>query len=272
MEVSCIKEKLLALKSSLPGKVGYYVKSLQSNAVISYNEDLVFNPASTIKLLLLCAVLNSARRGQFCLKDRITVNDDVKVGGCGVISELMAGLNPTVRDLLKLMVIISDNTATNMLFDVAGGATALEEYACSLGLKETRLRRKLFDTETEARGINNAATPFELSVILEGLANKTLMHPDDCEEAINMLMRQQLNNKLPSKVVSRMEWYAGTNTVKFAHKTGEQENIEHDVGIVFTPKGKIVVAVMTEDVDNETAVDFIGNFAKEVVDCFVNVD
>ena len=271
MEVSVkeIQEKILVLKSKLPGKIGYYAKDLSSNTVISYNENAAFDPASTIKLLLLCAVFSGARKGQFSLDDRITVSDSVKVGGCGVIFELAAGLNPTVRDLAKLMVVLSDNTATNMLFDIVGGAAVLEEYASSLGLKETWFRRKMFDSESALRGINNTATTFELCVILEGLANKTLMHPNDCEEAIGMLLRQQLNNKLPSKIVDRMEWYAGTNAIKFAHKTGEDEKIEHDAGIAFTARGEIIMAVMTENTDNEMAVDFIGSFAKEIVEHFM---
>jgi beta-lactamase class A len=261
-----IEEALSALAGELPGKVGYYVKDLDNGRVIARNEDAVFNPASTIKILLLCAAFDSARKGRFSLNERVAVDDAVKVGGCGVLSELMAGLNPTVGDLMKLMVILSDNTATNMLFDIVGGAEALDLYAQSWKLRESRLRRKMFDTEAAARGINNTATPFELALVLEGLANKTLMHPDDCEAAIAMLLRQQVNTKIPGKIVDRWEWYSGTNPVKVAHKTGEVEGVEHDIGIMYLPnRKKVVLAVMTEGNDNEKAIDFIRNLAGELV-------
>lgn len=255
------------LVGQLPGTVGYVAKSIKTNETFSLNEDRVFVPASTIKLPILCAAYDFARRGKVSLDQEIPVRREDKVGGNGVLKDLRDGLTMTLKDLMILMIIISDNTATNLVID-ALGIDDINDYFQEKGLLETKVERKMLDAEAKARGLENYISPRDLATVLEGLARKTLLHPEDCDDAIDVLLRQQVNTKMPLKLADRFEYIFNEFPIRVAHKTGDLMGIEHDVGIVFTPKDEIVLVILTEETDNKKGIEFVADLSKLIVDYF----
>jgi beta-lactamase class A len=125
------------------GKVGLAARHLESGETLSWRDDEPFSTASMIKVPIFAAVLRRARQGAFSLDDQVTVSDTDLAGGSGVLAELRPGLRCTVSDLCTLMIVVSDNTATNMLIDLCGGVAAVNEDFAALGFPGFRLGRRI---------------------------------------------------------------------------------------------------------------------------------
>ena len=134
------------------------------------------------------------------------------------------GLEVTLGDLATLMIILSDNTATNLLIDRLGMG-AINQSVDNLGLTGTRLNRKLFQAELSRQGIENYVTARDMGLLLEGLLRGTLLNPEASAEMLSILRNQRLNGKMP--------FYLHSRGVPVAHKTGEDDGITHDVGIIY---------------------------------------
>lgn len=214
-----IQEKLQAL----PGKIGLYYKNLKTGEVFQYHADESFRAASVIKLPLLAALLYEVKAGKLRFDDRLTVTSRDKVPSCGALNYMHNGLEVTLLDLCYLMIIISDNTATNMAIRLLGFDRITSIFR-SFGLEKTCILRLLFDEEAQARGIENEFTPREIGELLEKIYRGQLIDSSMSELMIHILKQQQINHKIP---------FLLPQAVEVAHKTGESSGITHDVGIVF---------------------------------------
>jgi beta-lactamase class A len=125
------------------GKTGIAARHLESGETLSWRDDEPFSTASMIKVPICAAVLRRARRGAFSLDGQVTVRNTDLTGGSGVLAELRPGLRCTVSDLCTLMIVVSDNTATNMLIDLCGGVDAVNEDFAALGFPGFRLNRRV---------------------------------------------------------------------------------------------------------------------------------
>ena len=143
-----------------------------------------------------------------------------------------------IRTLCKLMISISDNTATNRLIDHLG-IPAIQEGFKAFGLEKTMIRRKLFDSVSSRAGIQNTICPQEIGELLEKLYRQEILSPAYCEEAIDTLLLQQVDHKLNGKICGE---------VNIAHKTGEDDNLSNDVGIVYA-KQPFIVCFAGHDTD-----------------------
>lgn len=250
------------------GTISIVAKNLDSLESFAWNENIVFySPASTIKLPILCAAYYWARKGVISLDQKVTVHEKDRVGGCGVLFEFDEGLTPTLHDLMRIMIVVSDNMATNLVMETVG-KNRIQQFLVETGLDAIRAERKMLDPEGMRLGQINCVTARALAEILEGLANHTLLDPQDCEDAIEILLRQQINTKLPAKVIERWDLVFNRSTIRIAHKTGDMPEVEHDIGIIFMPNTKFVLAVLTENIDNDLAIEFISDTAKDFVDYF----
>ena len=128
-----------------------------------------------------------------------------------------------IRTLCRLMICISDNTATNRLIRLFG-FEAIEQGFAEMGLCKTRIRRKLFDSSAAAAGKQNSISPKELGLLLEKLYRGEFISREVSDYAIEVLSEQQIGHKLGGKL--------GEN-VHIAHKTGEDDYLSNDIGIVY---------------------------------------
>lgn len=240
-------EKIQDLVNGLEGKgtVGIVIKDLQTGKKITINDRKIFPAASLIKLCIIWDLFQRIEMGQLKLDDQIVLEAHQKVGGCGILKELHTGLKVTLNDLAILMIVLSDNVATNLLIDTLGMRdinTSME----ALKLSVTKLQRKMMDFSAAQKGLDNFTSPTEVAVILENFYNSERLTKSSIEQIVNILKRQQCNNKLPVKMPKE---------AVFAHKTGELPAIEHDAGILFFEDQAILLIVMTKDlVDNQDGI------------------
>ncbi|HTK28201.1 MAG TPA: serine hydrolase [Vicinamibacterales bacterium] len=228
---SSFSARLERIAGSVDGVVGYAVLDLTSGERFGHLEDAVFPTASTIKLAIVYELFAQAAEGKVRLDQPIVLDRAKAVGGSGVLFELGT---PTlsVRDYATLMVVLSDNTATNVLIDLLG-MDNISRRAASLGLPSTKLRRHMIDLAAARRGDENVSTPAEIVRLLEILSK----NPD----AIALL-------KKPKSSRLRAALPPG---VEAADKPGELEGVRVDAGIVYAKNRPYILAVMTTYLKSE---------------------
>ena len=223
-----INTVLGALKNA-KGKIGFYYKNLVTNEEIGFNENEAFYAASVIKLPVLAAVFSEVSEGNTSLSELIKVKNNDKVPGCGALYSFTGEPSVDIQTLCSLMITISDNTATNVLikhFTIG----KLSEKFIEMGLKDTKLKRLLFDNEAKKRGLENVFTPKEIGMLLYKIYNRTFVNESVSEEIEKILSEQQINHKIPSRLPD----------LRIAHKTGEDDGITHDVGIVYAAEPFVI--------------------------------
>ena len=242
----------------LGGDTGVLLRNLVTGETWRRGADRPVNAASVIKLAVMIEAFRAAQAGELSLDERHALADAERMPSCGTLKAMHEGIELTLLDLVKLMIIVSDNTATNILIDRLG-MEAVNSTLRALGCRETTLHRRLFDAEAARRGLQNTITAQEIGLLLEGLYRGTIVSPGASRQMLEILLDQRLNGKLP--------FFLHGAGVKIAHKTGEDDGITHDVGIVFgeTPT---VVCFVGEHVDVPAYERLMQDAARELfLDC-----
>ncbi len=204
----------------------------------SVNSDEKFIAASLIKLPILAAALNAVAEEKISLKDKIVVKTADITGGSGKLKTEKLPKELTFRGLLKFMISISDNTATNKVVEFLG-FDYLNGYFQGLGLKNTVLKRKMMDFRKRRKGIENYTSSQDIALILKEIYNKKLVNKKLSNFALELLKEQIVNDRLPRYLPEEIE---------VAHKTGLEKGVIHDSGIVFTPEGDYIICVLFANV------------------------
>ena len=228
------------------GAVGYRIDDLTSGETIAARLDAEpFPTASTIKLSILYEMFKQAEAGTLALDTPQPINPKQVVGGSGVLQHLTAPVL-SMRDTAALMIILSDNTATNVVID-AVGMTNVNSRMTALGLTGIKLRRKMMDAEAVRRGDENIASPGSLLRIAELLWKGEGLRPDSRDAARKMLheVPGQIRNAVPSAIA-------------VASKTGTLDAVRAEAAIVELPGRPFALSVMTtylaNDDDGERAI------------------
>lgn len=215
-------EAIKAEMAGIPGHVGFYYKNLVTGTTDGLRAGEAYLAASVIKLPLFLHVLTRAARGTLSLEDKLTVVPEEKVPSCGALNLFTGTVEADIATLCRLMICISDNTATNRLIRHCTIDGANEGFR-EMGLKKTVLRRRLFDAEASAAGIQNTICPAEMGMLLEKLYRGEFVSPEVSRQALDVLLLQQIGHKLDGRLCGRYP---------IAHKTGEDDRLSNDVGIV----------------------------------------
>ena len=224
-----LKTKILERFAQQKGHTGFYYKDLVTGETFGHQQNEAYLAASVIKLPIFMAIMKWASEGKASLDERITVTQESKLPICGALTLFTDEPSVNIRTLCRLMISLSDNTATNLLINRFGIPAYMEEFK-SFGLKNTALNRLLFQPELSAQGIENYIVPEEMGMLLEQIYNHTFVNEDVSTEINDTLLLQQINHKIPGVF--------GEGIV--AHKTGEDENLSNDVGIVYAKNPFIV--------------------------------
>lgn len=229
--------EILESLEKLPGKISLYYRPLDgASPALEFQAQTPVVAASVIKLPILIEAFRQREEGLVDFGEEFVLREEDKMPSCGALNYLQAGLKISMRDLAVLMIILSDNTATNLLIDRLG-MEAVNATLSSLGAQGSRLRRKLFDAEAAERGLQNTVTARDMGRILEEMYFARIVSPRASEEMLQILSDQQLNGKIP--------FFLKQDGVRIAHKTGEDGGITHDVGIVFA-KRPFVLCMLCE--------------------------
>ena len=226
----------------VPGNISCLCKNLATGDVFRYRADAPHEAASVIKLYLMAAMFQGFADGDFRPDDKLPVRREACVPSCGVLTYLDDGKEVSLRDLTELMIIVSDNTACNVLLDFYTLPRAQAFIRDRLGLKNTLFRRKMYDTKRAALGLDNYTTAEDTAWLLEEIWRGHLVSPEASLAMLNMLRHQRLNSKLPFRLHTLDEGPV------IAHKTGENDRTTHDVGIIEAPEA-LLICLMGNETD-----------------------
>ncbi len=246
--------EMLPRMAALPGEISVYGKDLVTDEKWAYEADIPLVAASVIKLPILVEAFRQARDGLLSMDETFTIRPEQKMPSCGALTYLHDGLAVTLRDLCVLMVIVSDNTATNILIQRLG-IENVNATMRGLGLKKTTLRRLLFDAEASARGLENSVTAWEMGQLLEMLYKGKCVSSEADAEMLAILKDQRLNGKMPFFL----------HGLEIAHKTGEDDGITHDVGIVYADH-PLILCFASNHTDVPAFERFIQDAARDFVE------
>ncbi len=245
-------ERLDGLIKPFKGTVVLYARNLDTGRDLAIGADAKVRTASTIKLPILCALAAEVARGHVKWDERLTVGAADKVGGTGVVRELADGSTLAVRDLATLMIVVSDNTATNLILDRIS-ADIVNGYLDTVGLTETRALRKIRRSGAlpAGEGLSRAgaieankrfglgvSTPREMVRLLELLEQGKIVSPAASKEILDTLRRQQHKDGIGRR----------TRGLEVASKSGTLDALRSDVGIVvYTKAGRVAIAITVDD-------------------------
>jgi len=229
-----LEDKLQGLIANFPGIAGVAVKTLDAGLALAINADEIFPTASTIKIHVLTQLLVRAEAGEIDLQQRLTVQPASHVLGSGVLAYLQGPVELTLLDIAILMIIASDNTATNLCIDAAG-LDATNDLLQGLGLTVTKVQRKMMDHLAAVREQENVSTPNELVTMLE-LLHQGKPSPWVAQQTLKILKKPKhgfIDRALPS-------------TVTIANKPGWVDGVMCDAALVYLPRRPYLVALMTK--------------------------
>ncbi|MHC6180871.1 serine hydrolase [Clostridium sp. JNZ X4-2] len=239
---------------------GFIIENLKTGEKIAHNEKVAVPSASLIKIPIMMEILELVKKGTLSLKQRITVNDEIKVP-FSILNLLESGNSYTLKDIITLMIIQSDNTAANILIDLAGMSN-VNNYIKKLGLKNTVLQRKMMDSDARKEGRENKTTAADMAKFFEIIYKGVKVG-----NPYNILMKNILTAQLDNSV---MRLYIPDDTL-IAHKTGDLDGISHDTGIVYLPNVDYIFCGLTWGAPvNNLARDTIGRMSKIVYEHFIN--
>jgi beta-lactamase class A len=263
------------IRAQFPGDLSAYMKNLSTGEEIAIDSDKVFETFSVIKLAIATELMHQVEAGKFSLSDRIPLTAANQRLPSGVLYALDPGLTPTIKDLLTLMIIISDNEATDVLADKVGRASATA-YMRSIGLPNTTIEFSDLDwdrrwlgtldpTYRNATGNQAVNFPFarysgeqvqqafghtiydegiyfghsttrDIGHLLEMMADGKLVSKPASDLILGTMEKQQVNDRFPKYL----------ENVRIAHKTGDgQPFIANDAGVLWVNGQPIVLVVFT---------------------------
>jgi len=235
-----IKAKVLSFK----GKVGIFARNLDTGDTYALSPDDRVRTASTIKIAIMIEAFARVTEGKAKWSDELVLTKEKKVSGSGVLNELSDGLKLTLRDGVNLMMILSDNTATNLVLDVLT-TDAVNARMESLGFKQIKILRKVGsggdsiagkDPENKKYGLG-FATPREMVLVMEKLERGEIISPAVSREMIDLMKREQGRN-----AIGRSLW-----NVPMASKYGALDRLRSAIGILYTKNGRIAMAISCDD-------------------------
>jgi beta-lactamase class A len=226
--------RLEKIAAEVDGVLGVVVEDLEGEHRIAVNGEKVLAQASAIKIPILMEVFKQADAKKVDLDERLWVEKKYQVAGSGILGELGdRSTQMSVRDLCVLMIVLSDNTATNMLIDKVGLENVTKTMA-SLGCESTKLRRRMMDTQASARGDENVSTPADAAKLLRLLYEGKFVSRNVSKDILDILRKEK-----PGDVKSALP--AGVNV---AFKAGSIPGVATEWAIVELENRPYVVVVM----------------------------
>ncbi|HWA80034.1 MAG TPA: serine hydrolase [Acetobacteraceae bacterium] len=200
-----------------------------------HNADRRFIAASTVKVPIMIALFRRIDEGSSMLAERYRLRPEDRAPGSGVMLHLHDGMEFTLADLVYLMIAISDNTATNILIDIAG-MQAINTIMRELGMSGSTLRRKMQGHAARAADGENWATPGDYARVIAALLNNEAASAESCATMIAMLEKQQNDRRIARHLprADRPRW---------GSKTGSIEDVTNDVGFVMTRRGPLILSL-----------------------------
>lgn len=247
---TAVKQKI----GHFPGTVSIAARNLNTGAEYRLKADQPVRTASTIKLAIMIECFYEVAEGKLRWTEPIKITQDEKVSGSGISQDLSAGDELPIRDLVDLMIVLSDNTATNLILNRIGG-NAVNARLIQLGIANTRVMRKILGDGTDLKpfpsGITDEGakpenkkwgigrtTPDEMLTLLTKLYQGSIIDKPACDEMLAILKRQRDHTGIGRDM----------KDVTIANKSGALDHLRSDVGIIYSKRGPIAMAITVEGI------------------------
>lgn len=226
------------------GRVFLFAKNLDTGLTYSFNGDERVRTASTIKVAVMIEAFSRVSEGRAKWTDELVLTKAARYGGSGVLPELADGLRLTLRDCVNLMMVVSDNTATNMVLDYLT-TDAVNVRMNALGFKDTRIMRRIGGGGESKEGKEpgnkrfglGATTPHEMVRLLEKLDSGEVVNKSVAKEMIDLMKREQARY-----AIGRTAW-----DLPMASKYGALDSLRSCVALVYSKHGRIAMAITVDD-------------------------
>jgi beta-lactamase class A len=238
-EILALEQKLEALKTKYPKlQPGAIFLDLDNGNYVNWQGDRVFSAASTIKVPILVAFFQAVDAGKIQLDELLTLEKDTLASGSGNMQYAGVGKKYTALETARRMIVISDNSATNMLIKRLGGREFLNQRFQEWGLINTQL----YDVLPDLAG-KNTTTPQDLVEIMARVNRGELLTGRSRDRFLLIMRQTETNTLLPQGLEKE---------AVIAHKTGDIRTVLGDVGLVDMPNGKqYIAAVLVKRLDND---------------------
>jgi beta-lactamase class A len=241
---SSLDSRVRAEIDPFKGKVFLFAQNLDTGQTYSFNGDERVRTASTIKITVMIEVFARVADGRAKWTDELVLTKAARYAGSGILPELSDGLRLTLRDCVRLMMTLSDNTATNMVLDYLS-TDAVNERMESLGFKHTRIMRRVGsggeskagkEADNKRFGLG-ATTPHEMVEIMAKLEGGEIVNKEASKEMIDLMKREQARYAIGRSIPD----------VPMASKYGALDALRSCVAILYTKQGKIAMAITVDE-------------------------
>ncbi|WP_020471977.1 serine hydrolase [Zavarzinella formosa] len=248
--LNVLEQKISALAKAHEGRVSVAVKHLGTGETILLNSGEVMTTASLIKFPIMAEAYAQELAGKVKLDQKITLTKEDMVPGSGILTEHFSpGMTMSLRDAIRLMIVYSDNTATNLVLDQVG-IKAVNDRMAAMGCGETRINAKVFKgsttsvdpARTKQYGLGST-TAKDMVSLLELLHREELVSPAASKAMLAHLKKCEDKDKFPRRLPP---------SVVVAHKTGSVNEARTDAGILYFPGGPVAVCVLTNQNKDKT--------------------
>lgn len=247
-----LEARLRSMTYGFQGTVALHARNLDTGREVSIDADRPVRTASTIKLPIACALAAEVAAGRARWDEPLIIDKAAKVSGSGVLAEYADGEAVSLRTARNLMIVVSDNTATNLIIDRIRADT-VNEFMAALGFEATRSMRKIRGDGTRLKpaegwsregekeenkrfGIGRS-TAREMVRLLELLEQGKVVNATSSKELLEVLERQQYKDGIGRR----------TGDLRVASKSGSLDALRSDVGVVYTKQGRIAIAITVDD-------------------------
>lgn len=259
-----------------PGQIWFFAKNLKTGKSVEWRADEKVRTASTIKLPIMAALFAEVEAGRAKWDQPVRLTAENVVSGSGVLEEFTPGISLPLRDVMHLMIVVSDNTATNLILELIT-ADRVNEFLEKNGFQATRSMRKVRGDGTRLRDASGwsktglmeenkrfglgSSSSREMVRMLEQLQRGQLVSKQASEAMLRVLKRQQYKD-----VIGRR-----TGNLEVASKSGSLDRLRSDVGIVYSPHGPVAMAITVDDLPatdyspENPAMPWMGELAKLLV-------
>ncbi|HXT61426.1 MAG TPA: serine hydrolase [Pyrinomonadaceae bacterium] len=244
-QTNSLDSRVRAEIAPFKGKVFLFAKNLDTGETYSFNGDERVRTASTIKIAVMIEAFARVAEGKAKWTDELVLTKAARYAGSGILPELGDGLRLSFQDCLRLMMLLSDNTATNMVLDYLT-TDAVNERMNSLGFKDTRIMRRVGgggESKEGKLGDNlkrfglGATSPREMVQIMEKLERGEIVNQDASKQMIDLMKREQGRNSIGRSMPD----------VPIASKYGALDALRSCVAILYTKQGKIAMAITVDE-------------------------
>ncbi|MGE8549095.1 MAG: serine hydrolase [Alcaligenes sp.] len=230
-------------------RISMAVRTLEGDSLFDWHAQRAMPSASLIKVPMLLCLLEEVAQGRLSLEDMCALPAAGRAGGTGILSQLPSVQALTLRELAHLMIVLSDNVATNALIDLLG-MERINQWSRQAGLRQTDLQRHMMDAQARAQGKDNWTSAADACAALAYLLHAPALPDDLRQEGLRMLADQRERGHFAAILPPQAE---------LAHKTGSLPGLRHDAGILTVGGRSVVLAVLADGfTDGRTSATLYG--------------